>query len=66
MTQKGVGGVPRRSARKSGKGAVSADGDAQVQERVDDPVPAEKLDGSAEDSEEEVSLRMEAAHGMYE
>ena len=61
MPPKEADGARRRSARKSGKGAVSADGDALVQERVDDPVPAEKLDGSAEDSDEEVSLRMEAA-----
>ena len=44
MTQKGVGGVPRRSARKSGKGADTADGDAQVEERVKDTALAEKPD----------------------
>ena len=61
MSQKGVGGQPRRSARQSGKDRDKADGDAQVGQPVDDLASAEKSTVSVGDSEEEVSLRMEAA-----
>ena len=61
MSQKGVGGQPRRSARQSGKERDKADSDAQVDQPVDDLASAEKSTVSVGDSEEEASLRMEAA-----
>ena len=53
MSQKGVGGQPRRSARQSGKERDKADGDAQVDQPVDDMASAEKSTVSVGDSEEE-------------
>ena len=50
MSQKGVGGQVRRSARQSGKGQDKADGDAQVGQPVDGTTSAEKSTVSAGDS----------------
>ena len=61
MSQKEGDGGPRRSARQSGKGSKSADGDAGVQEQIKDPASAETSVVTAEDSDGEVDMRMEAA-----